>query len=269
MKRALYQQRTHDTKGHRLKVRDCAMYQCTFTNSWPGMLRCIHKLKVEGRQLSTFYAVAVLLLPYTRYDICLLDTISQFSQNVSVVYVRVSRHLTECLRIVHTKEKERKKKVFRATQCYYTVIFIRVFSIYRIDSNREVSLIDRNAISVCSLRDGELAIIDSRSKSSICEKCESELSRGERVHVHRRTMAELRVYRFFVILVHLAIVLVFAQNPIEEKTTFEAAFQGKCNQSKYLSKLMPTADIFRDVFDQFGGNVCIPIASIYVSFFRS
>lgn len=40
-------------------------------------------------------------------------------------------------------------------------------------------------------------------------------------------MAELRVYRFFVILVHLAVVLVLAQNPIEEKTTFEAAFQGK------------------------------------------
>lgn len=158
MKRALYQQRTHGTKGHRLKVRDCAIYQCIFTSSWPGMLRCIHTLKVEGRQLSTFYAVAVLLLPYTRYDICLLDTTSQSSQNVSVVYVRVSRHLTECLRIVHTKEKERKKKVFRATQCYYTVIFICVFSIYRIDSNREVSLIDRKTISVCSLRDGELAI---------------------------------------------------------------------------------------------------------------
>lgn len=70
-------------------------------------------------------------------------------------------------------------------------------------------------------------LIDSRSRSSICEKCESEHSRGERVHVHRRTMAELRVYRFFVILVHLAVVLVLAQNPIEEKTTFEAAFQGK------------------------------------------
>lgn len=72
-------------------------------------------------------------------------------------------------------------------------------------------------------------------------------------------MAELRVYRFFVILAHLAIVLVLAQNPIEEKTTFEAAFQGKSNQS-YLSKSMPTADIFKDVFDQFRGNVFIPVA---------
>lgn len=42
-------------------------------------------------------------------------------------------------------------------------------------------------------------------------------------------MAELCVCRFFVILAHLAVVLVLAQNPIEEKTTFEAAFQGKCS----------------------------------------
>lgn len=153
MKRALYQQRTHGTKGHRLKVRDCAVYWCTFTSSWPGVLRCIYTLKVEGRQLSTFYAVAVLSLPYTRYDICLLDTTSQFSQNVSVVYVRVSRHLTECLRIVH-KRKRKKKKVFRSTQCFYTVIFIRVFSIYRIDRFKSRSVADRSKrdISVLSTR---------------------------------------------------------------------------------------------------------------------
>lgn len=83
-------------------------------------------------------------------------------------------------------------------------------------------------------------------------------------------MAELRVYRFFVILVHLAVVLVLAQNPIEEKTTFEAAFQGKIVIKiiiSYLSKSMPTADIFKDVFDQFGGNACISIAYRFMFYF--
>ncbi|XP_003696328.1 pikachurin [Apis florea] len=50
-------------------------------------------------------------------------------------------------------------------------------------------------------------------------------------------MAELRVYRFFVILAHLAIVLVLAQNPIEEKTTFEAAFQGRCGHGSPCEQL--------------------------------
>ncbi|KAG6799684.1 pikachurin [Apis mellifera caucasica] len=50
-------------------------------------------------------------------------------------------------------------------------------------------------------------------------------------------MAEFRVYRFFVILVHLAVVLVLAQNPIEEKTTFEAAFQGRCGHGSPCEQL--------------------------------
>ncbi|KYN33908.1 hypothetical protein ALC56_11721 [Trachymyrmex septentrionalis] len=41
-------------------------------------------------------------------------------------------------------------------------------------------------------------------------------------------MAGLRyVCWLFVILGYLSVVLVFAQNPVEEKTTFEAAFQGE------------------------------------------
>jgi len=48
------------------------------------------------------------------------------------------------------------------------------------------------------------------------------------VHVYRWTMAGLRyVCRLFVILGYLSVVLVLAQNPVEEKTTFEAAFQGE------------------------------------------
>ncbi|XP_060825849.1 pikachurin-like [Bombus pascuorum] len=50
-------------------------------------------------------------------------------------------------------------------------------------------------------------------------------------------MAELCVCRFFVILAHLAIVLVLAQNPIEEKTTFEAAFQGRCGHGSPCEQL--------------------------------
>ncbi|XP_076762491.1 pikachurin [Xylocopa sonorina] len=50
-------------------------------------------------------------------------------------------------------------------------------------------------------------------------------------------MAELRVCRFFVILGHLAVVLVLAQNPIEEKTTFEAAFQGRCGHGSPCEQL--------------------------------
>ncbi|EFN82631.1 hypothetical protein EAI_16572 [Harpegnathos saltator] len=40
-------------------------------------------------------------------------------------------------------------------------------------------------------------------------------------------MAGPRVCRLFVILGYLSLVLVLAQNPVEEKTTFEAAFQDK------------------------------------------
>lgn len=50
-------------------------------------------------------------------------------------------------------------------------------------------------------------------------------------------MAELRVCRFFVILGHLAVVLVLAQNPVEEKTTFEAAFQGRCGHGSPCEQL--------------------------------
>ncbi|XP_068981319.1 pikachurin [Bombus flavifrons] len=50
-------------------------------------------------------------------------------------------------------------------------------------------------------------------------------------------MAELCVCRFFVILAHLAVVLVLAQNPIEEKTTFEAAFQGRCGHGSPCEQL--------------------------------
>jgi len=60
--------------------------------------------------------------------------------------------------------------------------------------------------------------------------CDSESSSITRhVHVHQRTMAGLRhVCQFLVLLNYLpALVLVLAQNPVEDKTTFEAAFQGK------------------------------------------
>lgn len=58
------------------------------------------------------------------------------------------------------------------------------------------------------------------------------------VHVYRRTMAGLRyVYRLFVILEYLSVVLVLAQNPVEEKTTFEAAFQGRCGHGSPCEQL--------------------------------
>ncbi|EZA60907.1 hypothetical protein X777_13109 [Ooceraea biroi] len=41
-------------------------------------------------------------------------------------------------------------------------------------------------------------------------------------------MAGLRyVCQLLVVLEYLSVVLVLAQNPVEDKTTFEAAFQGK------------------------------------------
>lgn len=43
----------------------------------------------------------------------------------------------------------------------------------------------------------------------------------------RQTMFR-RLCWFFVIFTKLAIVHVQAQNPVEDKTTFEAAFQGEC-----------------------------------------
>ena len=69
------------------------------------------------------------------------------------------------------------------------------------------------------------------------------------MHVHRRTMAELCVCRFFVILAHLAVVLVLAQNPIEEKTTFEAAFQGKCSIDCIYRWFDDGIDIFHTSID--------------------
>ncbi|XP_070157450.1 pikachurin [Polyergus mexicanus] len=51
-------------------------------------------------------------------------------------------------------------------------------------------------------------------------------------------MAGLRyVYRLFVILEYLSVVLVLAQNPVEEKTTFEAAFQGRCGHGSPCEQL--------------------------------
>ncbi|XP_053985558.1 pikachurin-like [Hylaeus volcanicus] len=50
-------------------------------------------------------------------------------------------------------------------------------------------------------------------------------------------MAELRVCRFLVILAYLAVVLVLGQNPVEEKTTFEAAFQGRCGHGSPCEQL--------------------------------
>ncbi|XP_043254794.1 pikachurin [Colletes gigas] len=50
-------------------------------------------------------------------------------------------------------------------------------------------------------------------------------------------MAELRVCRFLVILAHLTVILVLGQNPVEEKTTFEAAFQGRCGHESPCEQL--------------------------------
>lgn len=51
-------------------------------------------------------------------------------------------------------------------------------------------------------------------------------------------MAGLRyVYRLFVILEYLSVVLVLAQNPVEDKTTFEAAFQGRCGHGSPCEQL--------------------------------
>ncbi|XP_029164344.1 pikachurin [Nylanderia fulva] len=51
-------------------------------------------------------------------------------------------------------------------------------------------------------------------------------------------MAGLRyVCRLFVILEYLSVVLVLAQNPVEEKTTFEAAFQGRCGHGSPCEQL--------------------------------
>ncbi|KAG5344504.1 EGFLA protein, partial [Acromyrmex charruanus] len=51
-------------------------------------------------------------------------------------------------------------------------------------------------------------------------------------------MAGLRyVCWLFVILGYLSVVLVFAQNPVEEKTTFEAAFQGECGHGSPCEQL--------------------------------
>lgn len=69
------------------------------------------------------------------------------------------------------------------------------------------------------------------------------------MHVYRQTMAGPRVCRLFVILEYLSLVLVLAQNPVEEKTIFEAAFQGESTffpcvrgnfmNSSLLSTLVP------------------------------
>ncbi|XP_031831496.1 pikachurin isoform X2 [Nomia melanderi] len=50
-------------------------------------------------------------------------------------------------------------------------------------------------------------------------------------------MAEVRVCRFLVILALLTVVLVLGQNPVEEKTTFEAAFQELNSTSPSTSEL--------------------------------
>lgn len=66
------------------------------------------------------------------------------------------------------------------------------------------------------------------------------------VHVYRRTMAGLRyVSRLFVILEYLSVVLVLAQNPVEDKTTFEAAFQGK-HSLLFVSPLLGFMNSFVD-----------------------
>ncbi|XP_078033405.1 pikachurin [Augochlora pura] len=50
-------------------------------------------------------------------------------------------------------------------------------------------------------------------------------------------MAEVRVCRFLVVLALLTVVLVLGQNPVEEKTTFEAAFQGRCGHGSPCEQL--------------------------------
>lgn len=55
--------------------------------------------------------------------------------------------------------------------------------------------------------------------------------REQRVHVMGGTMFGPSRHWLFLILGYLTIVTTFAQNPIEEKTTFEAAFQGKSSFS--------------------------------------
>ncbi|XP_076289136.1 pikachurin isoform X1 [Lasioglossum baleicum] len=50
-------------------------------------------------------------------------------------------------------------------------------------------------------------------------------------------MAEVRVCRFLVVLALLMVVLVLGQNPVEEKTTFEAAFQGRCGHGSPCEQL--------------------------------
>lgn len=80
-----------------------------------------------------------------------------------------------------------------------------------------------------------------RGRQAVCRVCRvviDNISAGacgskvrtcrlQRVHVYRQTMAGPRVCRLFVVLGYLSLVLVLAQNPVEEKTTFEAAFQGE------------------------------------------
>ncbi|KAF7385833.1 hypothetical protein HZH66_011675 [Vespula vulgaris] len=43
-------------------------------------------------------------------------------------------------------------------------------------------------------------------------------------------MARIRSHQTIMILGYLAIGIVLAQNPVDEKTTFEAAFQGRCGR---------------------------------------
>ncbi|XP_076379382.1 pikachurin isoform X2 [Megalopta genalis] len=50
-------------------------------------------------------------------------------------------------------------------------------------------------------------------------------------------MAEVRVCRFLMVLALLTVVLVLGQNPVEEKTTFEAAFQGRCGHGSPCEQL--------------------------------
>ncbi|XP_034177837.1 pikachurin [Osmia lignaria lignaria] len=50
-------------------------------------------------------------------------------------------------------------------------------------------------------------------------------------------MAELGVCRFLMIIGYLTVAWVLAQNPVEEKTTFEAAFQGRCGHGSPCEQL--------------------------------
>lgn len=57
-------------------------------------------------------------------------------------------------------------------------------------------------------------------------------------------MAGLRyVCRLLLVLEYLSVVLVLAQNPMEEKTTFEAAFQGE----RYLMVFLSAARRYTDL----------------------